>query len=189
LVHAFTASKNEKAVMFVGPSGSGKTSSGLSLVAAGWHFLANDMALVRQSNATLALLSPGTVQVSPSTISLLPQFSGLLTRYPKKPGKRKISVPRSGIFQKNEKVQSAEVRFILFPTVKGTQEHQVKAVPRAVGLARLMKSSMDQWDKETWKTHVRFLEQLSYQVDFYDLELGKDMAKLPQCLGSVFAEH
>ena len=189
LIHASAASDGEKAVMFVGPSGSGKTSSGLALIYAGWHFLANDVALVRQTDAICALLSPGTVQITTSTSELLPYYADLFKKYPLQPGQRKISVPRSGILPMDKPVRSAAISLIFFPTINKADEHVAKAVPRAVGLARLMKSSMDQWDPGTWEAHVGFLEKLSYEVEFYDLHLGKDMTTFPHWLESAFAKY
>lgn len=182
LIHAFTAALNKTAFMFAGPSGSGKTSSGLALAAAGWQVLANDMALLCQADAPLALLSPGSIQISPSTFTLLPQHVELMAKYPRAPQQLKASIPRQEFFDPDEIVFSASLKTVFFPTIGKTQHHCLKVVPRAIGLALLMESSMDQWDFETWNDHIRFLERLSHEVDFYELCLGHTMTDLADYL-------
>lgn len=187
VIHAFAAAHDGEAVMFVGPSGSGKTSSGLALLAGGWQLLANDMALMRGGEPAHALLSPGSVQISPLTISLLPQFAQLLDTYAYRPLHEKVSVPRLEFLPCEDALLSAPLRSIFFPSVTAREEHRMERVTRAVGLARLMEFSMDQWDRERWKDHVAFLERLSRQVDFYWLYLGRNMAELAPFLASAAA--
>jgi hypothetical protein len=185
LIHAFTAALNHEAVMFVGPSGSGKTSSGLALISAGWHILANDMALIRKVDVPRALLSPGTVQIAPTTMSLLPHYEQLIKKYPRRPGEIKTSIPRREFIDTKEILWSAPIKTIFFPSIGEINSHVVEAVPRAVGLARLMESSMDQWDQGIWEVHIGFLEKLSCEVDFFELYLGNDMVELPAFIKNV----
>jgi len=182
MIHAFTAVYNKKAVMFVGPSGSGKTSCGMALTAAGWQLLANDVALMRREDTSLVLLSPGTVHVSPATFSLLPSYGHLFDKYSQNLSNMKVSVPRLEFLQDEPVQLSAPIKAVYFPSIGDKKNHEIEAVPRAVGLARLMESSMDQWDQETWEDHIRFLEHLSYNVVFYSLHLGRDMSSLPAFL-------
>lgn len=188
LIHAFTAADEQGAILFVGPSGSGKTSSGLALVTAGWHFLANDLAILCQNDLPYALLSPGTIQVTPKTFDLLPQLKSLISLDARKTGSnKKVSIPRGAVISNNEPVRSAPIAAIIFPSVGSSANHQLSQVPRAVGYARLMASSMDLWDQEIWAEHLIFLEHLSQVVDFYDLALGPDLSDLAQYLPGLLS--
>lgn len=182
MIHAFTATLSGKAVMFVGPSGSGKTSCGLSLIGAGWQLLANDVALMQESDVPLALLSPGTVHISPATFSLLPGYQPLLAAYPQESGSWKAAIPRLEFLANDPVVLSAPIKAVFFPEIHHGHQHKLEKVPRSVGLVRLMESSMDQWDQETWKKHIGFLERLCNEVTFHTLYLGHDMTLLPAFL-------
>lgn len=189
LIHAFAAAHDQESVLFVGPSGCGKTSCGLALLAAGWQYLANDLALLSAFDEPAALLSPGTVQVTPDTFSRLGQFGMLAKRYNVGPERRKLSIPRQEFMPTDDIIRIAPIKAIFFPSLGTGAGHQIKEVSRAVGFARLLSSSMDRWDHEIWEEHLGFLEHLSETVDFYDLILGADMFRLPGVLHRFLTDH
>lgn len=182
LIHAFAASRDNEAVLFVGPSGSGKTSSGLALLEAGWQYLANDLAILSSDVTPCALLSPGTIKIARDTFFLLPSYEGLVTLNPFKPGHVKVSVPRQAFVLTEAMIRPAPIRTVLFPSIVHSPEHQMRPIPRAIGFARLMASSMDKWDQGIWDEHMEFLENMSYKVEFFDLFLGANMNELSHFL-------
>ncbi len=179
MVHAFSAAWQDQAVMFVGPSGSGKTSSGLALISAGWYLLANDIALLNEQSLINALLSPGTVHATPDTLKLIPELSEQFGDHEPHPMHGKVAIPRLDLLQMPDPLLSAPLTTIYFPQIVGREEHETANLFPAVGLARMMEASIDQWDKPTWFHHVDFLDRLSHQVHFRSLSLGQDLATLP----------
>ena len=137
---------------------------------------------MRLVDVPFALLSPGTVHIAPTTFSLLPELKDLSTKYPRNPGYRKVHVPRLEFLPEEAVLLSAPIKVIYFPLIGEKERHGTDAVPRAIGLARLMESSMDQWDQEAWDVHIGFLERLSHAVSFHTLYLGSDMSNLPAFL-------
>lgn len=182
MVHAFTTAVPQQAVMFSGPRGSGKTTAGLALVTAGWQLLANDVALLRENGAIAAALSPGTVHASPKTMTLLPKLARIQGTHTPHPYHGKIAIPRLELLRIKKPDLGAQLKIVYFPQVGQNGRHQITNLPRAVGLARLMEASMDQWDQSTWNAHIDFLERLSRQVTFRRLILGSDLSTLPQLL-------
>lgn len=182
MIHAFTTVYDHRAVMFVGVTGSGKTTSGLALLASGWQLLANDVALMCHAGAPLALLSPGTVNISPATFPFLPELNKFSIKYPPSSPYVKVEVPRLEFLPVEKVCLSAPIKAVYFPVIGKRERHEVKIMPRAVGLARLMESSMDQWDQATWEDHIDFLERLSREVSFYSLFLGNTMSDLAAVL-------
>ncbi|MDX1413522.1 MAG: hypothetical protein R3293_04975 [Candidatus Promineifilaceae bacterium] len=178
MIHAFTAALKGQAVMFSGASGQGKTTAGLSLVGHEWHFLANDVALLHEKESVCAALSPGTVHADPTTLALLPQLAAAVEPQQQHPVHGKMSIPRTALLAERNPPLSATVTAVYFPEIGGGAGHQIIPLPRAVGLARLMESSMDQWDRPAWQIHVDFLERLSHQVTFHQLLLGQELSTL-----------
>jgi hypothetical protein len=144
--------------------------------------LANDMTLISQTDVPRALLSPGSVRISSNTFSLLPHYSNLQAKYPRISSQYKASIPRIEFVDNANPLFSAPIKFILFPTVGAHKIHQLTLIPRAIGLARLLEASLDQWDQGTWENHIGFLENLSHEIEFYELRLGHDMSVLPRIL-------
>ena len=182
MVHAFSASFEQKAAILVGPSGSGKTTSGLALVYQGWDLLANDIALLRDDEPIAALLSPGTVHVTPVTLALLPELAESHQQYAAHPHHGKSAIPRLALLQLDSPNLSSELKAVYFPEVGHGPRHEIDDMSRAVGLARMLEASMDQWDRQTWHDHMDFLEKVSHQVRFRTLILGQVLHNLPQLL-------
>jgi hypothetical protein len=145
------------------------------------------MAFMSAGNEAHAMLSPGALQISPATGPLLPQFAPLLKKYAYHTDQEKVSVPRLEFLSCGDTLPSAPLKSIFFPMVTERADHHAEQVSRAVGLARLMEFSMDQWDRDQWQDHVSFLERVSHQVEFYWLHLGRNMAKLPHYLAATTA--
>lgn len=184
LMHAFAASREDRAVLFVGPSGSGKTTVGLSLIQQGWQFLANDVVLLQQKGqAVYALPTPNGISLSPRTAELVPGLSGLIGRTSDRDGTKRY-VAASRIV--STWGQAAAVKRIIFPRV-GRQMHcQMSPTTSAVSLARLMESSLDRWDRECIPTHLDLLTRLCRQASISELSLGKDLDYLSSSLGATW---
>ena len=182
MIHAFVAAFEQQAVIFSGPSGSGKTTAGLALLHARWRLLANDVALLRENFAVEAALAPGTIHATPSTFALLPDLARFIEHRQPHPYRHKIAIPRLELLDQANPDLPAAVKIVCFPEIDRNSRHHITDLPRAVGLARLMEDSMDQWDRGTWDAHVDFLERLSRQAGFRKLTLGSNLSTLPDLL-------
>lgn len=180
LIHASAVVHRGKAVLLVGPSGSGKTTAALSLLAAGWDLLANDVVLCQQRpDGIYALPTPGGTSVRPETIGLLPSLAVVAARHPVHPLNGKHN------FSTHELVggrwgEAARVVAVLFPRVVQGASSWLEAENRAVCLARLVAESADRWDGEALLAHLSFLQRLSQQVGCYTLYSGRDVEGLAE---------
>jgi hypothetical protein len=189
MAHAFAASGEEGAVLLCGPSGSGKTSAGLALVQEGWRFLANDAILLREAAAGIeALLSAGTINLDPTSLPLLPSFAVRLADRPGTTAAGKRIVPRGHLLNVAQLGRRAPVAALCFPQVSDVERPLRQPLPRAVGLARLISDSVDQWDKSSYVAHLDFLGRLCEQARCYELHLPPTapgaLAGLTQLLGN-----
>lgn len=184
LMHAFAASREHRAVLFVGPSGSGKTTAGLSLIQQGWQFLANDVVLLRQKGQVVyALPTPNGISLSPRTADLVPGLSGVIDGTGDLDRAKRYFAASRIISTWG---QAGAVKTIIFPRV-GRQMHcQMSPTTSALSLARLMESSLDRWDRECIPTHLDLLTRLCRQASICELSLGKDVGYLSSSLGATW---
>jgi hypothetical protein len=184
MIHAFAVERNSQALLIVGRSGSGKTTTGLSLVAHGWRYLANDVVLIRiEDDVVTALPTPGGIGLDHNSyelLSSLPRFEvfGSGHRF-----KHYFSAPSlvSGW------ASSAPISHILFPGIEVDAENKLSPASQSVTFARLLEASVDRWDRPSLGDHVRALERLCRQAKGYDLRLNRNLAQLPSMLSEISA--
>ncbi len=183
LIHAFAATLKGKATLIVGPSGSGKTTSGLSLVMAGWGYLANDVLLLKEGEAEIvfALPTPGGIALTKQTMRLLPDLTSTWTD---------LAADMSKIHWPVTKIvagwaRPAQVNAILFPIVGDETRCRLESLSKAAAVARLMESSIDRWDVDFMPEHITFLEKLCRQADCFVLHLGQDVSRLSELISAT----
>jgi hypothetical protein len=181
MIHAFAAQKDDHTLLLVGVSGSGKTTTGLSLVAQGWRYLANDVVLVKQEKGSvIAMPTPGAIGLDTKSFELLPDLTP-------PPGKSDLAMKYyypATTFVEGWGAE-APVSCILFPEIATEGETALHPLPSSMTLARLMEASVDRWDSFGLDHHMRLLGQLSRQVASFDLRLGRQLDRLPTMLGKV----
>jgi hypothetical protein len=183
LIHAFAAVKDERSLLLVGESGSGKTTTGLSLIAHGWQYLANDVVLLREREGLVQVWpTPGGISLDRESFALLPHLPQLADIDPEHMGKH--SFPAAALIE--GWAAPATATHILFPKVTENASTGLQRQSRSVTLARLMEGSVDRWDVLCLNSHLRFLELLSRQTQAYDLHLGKDLGQLSDVLNQVW---
>jgi hypothetical protein len=181
LLHAFAAARDGEAILLCGRSGSGKTTTGASLLLGGWQYLANDAVLLQRRNgAIFALPSPGTLQVRPQTLFLLPQLRRRRGRA--SPTTASYLFPAESLSQHGW-AAPAPVRALYFPQIcEGAASSILQPLERAIALAYLLEESVDRWDVAALPAHLNLLQALVAQAEAYRLHLGQDVMALPELL-------
>lgn len=183
LVHAFAAVKDDWAIMLVGPSGSGKSTTGLSLLANGWGFLANDVVLIqKRPDGIYALPTPGSIGISEATIDLVSGLRAIVGTRPTGNGDMKRQFLVSDV--SDGWAVPARIKAIYFPRVIGGDRCLAEAKNKAVTLAQLLENSVDRWDSPCLENHTTILQQLCRQAYAYDLSLGWYTDNLSDMLGA-----
>lgn len=180
-IHAFAGTNQKTAALLVGESGSGKTTTGLALLAHGWHYLANDLAILKiQPDGIYALPSPGGFCIRPKTWQLVPHFAPIRDQIPPDPsdGNHYLSVSQV-VSQWGE---ARLIERIFFPQLHMQPVTRLKRLRPSLLFPRLIAESVDKWDQPMLVPHLQMLEQLSKQAEGWLLLLGEDMARLPALL-------
>lgn len=184
MIHAFAAERNGQALLIVGRSGSGKTTTGLSLVAHGWRYLANDVVLIRiEDGVVSALPTPGGIGLDLNSYELLSSLPKLEVFGSDQRFKHYFSAPSlvSGW------ASAAPISRILFPGIEVDAENKLSPISQSVTFARLLEASVDRWDRPSLGDHVRVLELMCRQAKGYDLRLNRNLAQLPSMLSEISA--
>ena len=173
LAHAFAASKNGRAALFVGPSQSGKTTTGINLLLNGWDLLANDVVLLEpRADGVYAWPTPGTFGIRSKTFALLPALQKRLAL--EQVSSVEVTADR---LVNGRWAAPSKVTTLFFPEI-GEGETAVSPYNRAIALTQLMGESMDRWDADTLNSHINCLQQLCQQAQPYRLQLGQDMVEM-----------
>lgn len=174
LLHAFAAVRDGRAALLVGASGSGKTTTGLNLLLNGWELLSNDVALLHlRPDGVYVLAAPDIVSIRPFTLELLPQLSAKLAA----PAAGRAQVISAFALTDGRWASPSKATTVYFPQITD-QPTRLAPLSRAIGLARLMEQSVDQWDTAVLPDHIAILQALSQQTAVYTLFLGPDVARL-----------
>jgi hypothetical protein len=182
LIHAAAVVHEGEAVLLVGPSGSGKTTAALSLLAAGWRLLANDVVLCQQRpDGIYVLPTPGGTSIRPETVGLVPGLAGLAARRPVHPLTNKHNFSTYELVQ-GQWGEAARVAAVVFPQVIRGDHSHLHEESRAVCLARLVAESIDRWDEGALLGHLSFLQRLSQQGGCYSLHSGRDVGRLAELI-------
>lgn len=183
-IHAFAAAVEGRALLILGDTGAGKTTTGISLLARGAKLVANDSPLLRQgADGGLHLYAyPGLLSAYPDSLARYPELAFLLSETPARHGSGKISFPaariRPDIWQ-----HEAEPAALLFPTLAPDLEaSELRPLPAADALARLIAQSIENWDRETIPAQLRALRALVEHAAAYELRLAPDTQGLAEQL-------
>jgi hypothetical protein len=183
LVHGFAAAYHGRAVLICGPSGSGKTTAGLALLGDGWRYLSNDLVLLRQHHdAVCAYPVPDLPLIRMGSVALLPWLT-------KSDGPRLSKTDDHRLRMCiREWARPAAVGAVIFPAVSSESESRLTRAGQAVGLAYLMKQSLDAWDQATLDDHTNLLVTLCRQAKSYHLALGTKLEHLGGEVAAIVAE-
>ena len=174
LIHSFAAQKGDQTILLVGPSGSGKTTSGLALLQSGWDFLNNDTSLLHDSQKSIQTYPTfDMIRIRSETAALLHE-----EQFP-------IYPTTTASFSKAFKIglgKPAELTAVYFTTIIPNSPTQIKPLPKAVALAKLIEASLDLWDTANMEKHLAFLTRLCDKTAVFELQCGTDIKNLSQII-------
>lgn len=180
-LHAAGLAKEGKGLLLVGPSGSGKSSLALSLVRQGWHYLSDDMLILRHTSLGVeALPLRRYFKVKQSLNSKYPELTHLLNK-PLELLNREAYIYIDGIYP-NQSIQKCIPRMIIFPRITQRKKSQIEPIKQSEAFINLFQSNCYgmYFDHQIARQRLEIMKELIYQADCYRMSVGLDLYKDPK---------
>ncbi|MCG6941509.1 MAG: hypothetical protein LJE69_09690 [Thiohalocapsa sp.] len=183
-LHASAVARNGTGLLFAGESGSGKSSSALSLIHAGWDWLADDVALFQPGDTPhLHGIARG--------FGFHPALAERLPALPKEPTANKHFAALDGLYP-GRRVAACRPAAVLLPRVTGQATSRLSRASPAAALLALLPASgilLASGTPDRAQAHLRALGGLVSAVPAYRLHAGQDIFGNGAALEALLAVH
>lgn len=179
-LHAAGLAKEGKGLLLVGPSGSGKSSLALSLIRQGWHYLSDDMLILRRTPLGVeALPLRKYFKVKRSLTNKYPELTHLLEK-PLELLNEEAYIYVDGTYP-NQSVQRCIPRTIIFPRITHKGESQIGPLKQSEAFINLFRSNCYgmYFDHQIARQRLEIMKDLVYQADCYEMSVGLDLYEDP----------
>lgn len=194
--HAAAVAAPHGTVLIIGDGGAGKSTSTLSLLIAGYRFLADDELFLQVGGQQVyTRAAERVVHCTDETLRLLPGLPDaadlpLVQRGKRK--KRRLEIPLPGIASAIDSRTAPPVRLVIFPRVVPEQRTRLEPVGSSDALRRLVlhrpKEHPAVWaDAPSLEKQFSTVATLATSAVAYDLVLGADVARVPALIDAVLA--
>jgi hypothetical protein len=183
-LHASAVARHGDGLLIAGESGSGKSTTALSLIQAGWDWLADDVALL-ESGATPSLHGFGR------GFSFHPALAERLTGLCGEPVADKRFAAIDGLFA-GRRVPTCRPVAVLLPRVTGDAQSRLERASPAEALLALLPASgfiLARGAPRRAQAHLRALTDLVRAVPAYRLHAGRDIFGNGGALEALLDRH
>jgi hypothetical protein len=179
-VHAGAVGGSDGCVLIVGRSGAGKSTTALSCVGSPLRYLADDFCLARSADATIFSLY-SSAKLTDDALTRLPRVAAHAER-PGPPEEKSVAYLHE--FAPEALVLQAPLRAIVVPRITDRTAPALVPTSRATALAELAPSSLVSLRRERADA-FRGIAAVAASVPCHVLELGSDLAAIPELLGGL----
>ena len=176
IVHAGLVARDNEGVLFVGTSGSGKSTSALACLCGGFSFLGEDY-------VGLQKLEDGSFvghSLYNSVFLEKNHMTGL-------PHEEKSAIVLSQIYPE-KLARTVAIRALILPRVVDTNKTMIRPASKSETLSLGRRSLLESPNKGLGRYGFERLAQLAQNVPSYWLELGRDLASIPQCVEEILGK-
>ncbi len=189
-LHAAGLAKEGKGLLLVGPSGSGKSSLALSLVHQGWHYLSDDMLMLRHTSSGVeALPLRRYFKVKQSLISKYPELTHIHNKALEFLDEEAY-IYVDGVYP-NQSVQRCIPRTIIFPRITCRGKSRIEPIKQSEAFINLFRSNCYgmYFDHQIVRQRLEIMKELLYQADCYQMSVGLDLYKNPEKILELLPWH
>lgn len=184
LCHAGAVGCDDGAVLLAGKSGSGKSTTTLACHAAGLSFLGDDCVIASDSPAPRVASVYNSAKLNGDNVDRFPRWKHRVHN-PQRPASEK-AVFFVDAWEPRTIARDRPLRAILLPKIVGTTATRLRPATSIESLVALAPSSIRQTCGEGHET-LRALARLGAAVPGFVLELGTDLAQIPDVVARVLA--
>lgn len=187
-LHANGVMRDGKGYLIVGGSGRGKTTLTISLVYAGWQFVADDALVLRQTATGIAALAlRRSFACTPQTLARFPELARAAAAQPGGLDDKGVIALES--LYPDRFIPNCVPGVLLFPRIAGEAHSRLVPLDATSAMATLLEQSAGIFTDHTagvW--HMAVLGQLLQQTRSYHLLAGRDVYEEPMALSHLLLE-
>jgi hypothetical protein len=184
-LHAAALALNGKGVLVPGASGAGKSTTSVTLVRAGFDFLADDTVFLTRSTDKLWVDGfPDEVDVTENTVGRIPELSHLAGA-PLLPGRDKYSFRVEEIFGITPLV-GCRPAFLIAPRVVDQPGSELEPLPASEAFLALVPNVL-MTDPAASQAHLDMLADLVEMVPCLRFRVGSDLDDAAACIAELVA--
>lgn len=180
-LHAAGLAKEGKGLLLVGSCSSGKSTLALSLVRQGWHYLSDDMLILRHTYLGVEALSLRRYfKINHALTNRYPELTHLLNKpLDSYEDEKCIYIDEA---YANQFTQGCMPRVIIFPRINHKEISQIEPIKQSEALMNLFQSNFYQmyFDHQILRGRLEIMKELLYQTDCYQMSVGLDLYKDPK---------
>jgi hypothetical protein len=187
-LHAAALEYQGRGVLIPGGHGCGKTTALLSLLRAGYRYLADEHALLRDNGSAQELLAtPMKVDVTDDTIAMFPELRTA-----------RVGLLRQGVYRKSFHAEdgypgscghSCQPAMIIFPEVTNMSHSCLEPMAKSRALEELLSRLSSIHDTKTAAREFQALSRLVQRTACYRLHFGHDVSDLPRLITPLLERH
>ncbi|NQT91917.1 MAG: glycosyltransferase [Lentisphaerae bacterium] len=185
LVHAAAVGTESGAVLVTGKGGIGKSTTALSCLRAGLHYLGDDYVAVCLGSEPAVYSLYGTAKLDPDHMTSFPELEAL-RRNPATPAHEKVVLDLHPHFAEQLK-HRMPLKAIVMPRINGGHDTTFRPADPVTTRKAVCFTTMCQLPYVGRHTHD-FFTSLCASVPGYVLELGSDLARIPDAISDLLEQ-
>lgn len=185
LVHAAAVGTRRGAVLVTGRGGVGKSTTALSCLRSGLHYLGDDYVAVRGGDEPAVYGLYGTAKLDPDHMTRFPEFE-TLRRNPAMPANEKVVLDLHPCFA-GQLEHRLPLKAIVMPRINDGRDTTFRPADPVPTRKAVCFTTMCQLPYVGRHTHD-FFTSLCSSVPGYVLELGSDLARIPDAISKLLEQ-
>lgn len=182
LIHAAAVGTKNGAVLLTGKGGVGKSTSALSCLKSGFFYLGDDFVVTRLKPEPLVSSLYSTAKLNADQAERFPELSGLISN-PRGPKDEKAVLFLYPEFS-GQVIKSMPLKAIIVPRITDRNESKVTRTSSENILRAASFTTITLLPGASIKTY-EFLDQLSSSLPCFNLELGRDLTRIPTAISDL----
>jgi hypothetical protein len=176
----------QRLVVMIGPHNAGKSTTALHLLRVGYHFLADGMALIKQTEAGFIVggYPIGEVKLRDDVLTLFPEYTGEAVRV-REDRKTVVNLRAAHSERLVEMLINPASIHLCLVERSGTRQTQIRPLSPAGIWPRLMVNTVYWAEPERLAHNIEALQALLRIAGLHRLELGTDVAGIVTALNEV----
>ncbi|MBR3627770.1 MAG: hypothetical protein IKN42_02850 [Elusimicrobia bacterium] len=184
LVHSAAVGIDNKGILICAKSGSGKSTLSVSCLTNGFQYVSDDYLILNKTNNLLALPIYSIITLSEHIYKQMPNLKSefMCNNYNNTKYVLNISSYDNNI------IRNLSIKAVVFPKISNVVEPTIERTDKNKALTQFVYSTATQMDKDKDPQYIKQLISFVKDLDFYQINLSKDLNKNVKILKQFIKE-